>query len=739
MFAKTLSWRRAQWLAVTLLLGICVQVQAEPTTRVSGSVLDAQGKPLADVPVGIVSSKHVQALREARPKLALATRTDASGRFQLSLPRSLGRVTVVAQRRDLLSVQQWADLDVRQRELRPLRLSPGLTLTGRVSDAAGRPLPGVKIFGDAWPEEDSTVGPLRQFFVETGKDGSFVSAGLAARPYRVHAELAGYGTWERAHVHVDDDADSRTLAITLYSAAYLSGLVTDVSGRPLSGVKLTQGDSPRIVAMTDGAGRFRLGPYAKDSQAAVSVTRPGYVSEHLTVRMPRDDLQLVLTRTGVLRGRVVDAATRSPVQDFQIGFRWRNAGEHSNVLRTPVPVTVTARDGRFELKDIVPGLSTVTALARGYAPREVPGVEIMAGEATPELLIELQRGITLRGRVIDQASGEPLAGVSITSGGVLEAKLREVMGWGHAGVTSDDRGAFVLEGLPAGTVTINAESSDHRPWARSMVLAQDSSMDVALNRGAVIAGQVLAADGLTPAEGWISLLGQDGDSATSTDAQGHFELDHQAPGRYRVKAYTKTQVTAWTDVTVTEDQQLEGVKLVLHAAPMIRGTITGLSAPELQQLQVNEMTAQTAPDGRWWWSTTLMQQSMAEVDGTAYRLKPSKSGGVIVIAGPAQGPQVHKRIEVPERGDVTVDFDFAGGMQVAGRVTRAGQPAAGIAMWAIPDEGQPVAGFTETTADGEYRFADLAGGRYRIGPAKSASALLQMTGSVVHDVELPAP
>src|SRR5688572_14883257 len=97
MFAKVWAWRCARWLTAVLLSGIYfMALAAEPSTLLRGSVLDAKGKPLAGVPVGLYLSQEVVALRKAQPKLALATRSDAAGKFQLSLPRSLGEVTVVA-------------------------------------------------------------------------------------------------------------------------------------------------------------------------------------------------------------------------------------------------------------------------------------------------------------------------------------------------------------------------------------------------------------------------------------------------------------------------------------------------------------------------------------------------------------------------------------------------------------------------------------------------------------------
>jgi 5-hydroxyisourate hydrolase-like protein (transthyretin family) len=690
----------------------------------------------------------VEALRKAQPKLALATRTDAAGKFQLSLPQSLKEVTVVARRSGLASGYARAKLDAQQLELPALRLSAGMTLSGSVSDAAGRALAAVRISVARSRAVASTLAPLPPFSAsaQSRTDGSFVVTVLEPGSYRVRAELLGYGIWaKRQPLYLEkDDAKSRTLKIVLHPAAYLAGVVTDPGGRPLVGAKLAElGEDPRIVTRTDGAGRFRLGPFGADGDTNIAVSLAGYTKLYQTFKAPQSDLQLVLSQGGVLRGRVVDAATRTPLTEFRIAFEPRM----EDVMDRREPSAVTARDGRFELKDVAAGPRTITALARGYLPGEVHGIEIIPGEPTSEVLIELQRGITLRGRVIDKVSGKPLAGARISYGDSSAARVDEALGSRHAPATSDARGLFVLEGLPTGTLTIRAGASKHTELLRRMVLTQDASVELALSRGATLAGQVVAADGVTPVKAEYQLRQGNSAMGASTDEQGRFEIQHKAAGRYQLSASTKTQVTPLKEVTVIEDEQLLGIKLVLQAAPMIRGTITGLSPAELTQLQIGADEAGRAPDGRWWWhghGKLLQQSPNVEIDGTAYRLRPfqspfqSRSSPTIVIAGPARGPQVQKRITVPERGDVSVDFDFAGGMQVAGRVTLAGKPTADILMVALPDEDQPVAGFTQTTANGEYRFADLARGTYRIGPANIKLMRLQMTGNVVQDFELPA-
>jgi hypothetical protein len=70
--------RGARFLFAMVLLAISTAVPAaEPTTRLTGTVLDGRGKALADVPVGIALTEEVQARRRAAPvaPAALVART----------------------------------------------------------------------------------------------------------------------------------------------------------------------------------------------------------------------------------------------------------------------------------------------------------------------------------------------------------------------------------------------------------------------------------------------------------------------------------------------------------------------------------------------------------------------------------------------------------------------------------------------------------------------------------------
>ena len=94
--------------------------------------------------------------------------------------------------------------------------------------------------------------------------------------------------------------------------------------------------------------------------------------------------------------------------------------------------------------------------------------------------------------------------------------------------------------------------------------------------------QVLAPDGVTPAEAWVTTTSEHGGSGSNTLEDGRFDLRHRPAGRYRISATgmngpARSMDAPEHEVTVTEDQHIEGIKLILQPAPFIRGTIAGLS------------------------------------------------------------------------------------------------------------------------------------------------------------------
>jgi hypothetical protein len=139
------------------------------------------------------------------------------------------------------------------------------SISGRVVDAAGSPVPGVFVT----TTEESGASPTR---VTTERDGTYQFAALTDGTYQIDFELTGFDLMRRNHIRVRAGATAIGDA-TLYVSAVCecvnvrldatlrerSGLVRDESGGPLALARLqivTPASSP--MAYTDSEGRFRV-------------------------------------------------------------------------------------------------------------------------------------------------------------------------------------------------------------------------------------------------------------------------------------------------------------------------------------------------------------------------------------------------------------------------------------------------------------------------------------------------
>jgi hypothetical protein len=123
-----------------------------------------------------------------------------------------------------------------------------------------------------------------------------------------------------------------------------------------------------------------------------------------------------------------------------------------------------------------------------------------------------------------------------------------------AGVgTANEAGRFVLRGLEPGDYVLEARHDD---WAsvRSKVvtLAEDKparAVQLILQRGLVITGQVLLPEGGKGSGITVTLRGQDKQLMQRTDAGGRFRFQGLTRGAYTLRAYLGRS-TASTPLTV---------------------------------------------------------------------------------------------------------------------------------------------------------------------------------------------
>jgi hypothetical protein len=245
----------------TLLVGMLLAQPVVEMCRLSGIVLDTQGRPIPDATVAVLATAWISILRAARPVQPLATRTDRDGRYTLAVPRALGEVTVIARRAGFTSAHSpVVVLKSDHKTLPTLRLLPGLTLSGRVIDGQRRPLAGV-VIRVAEPAAIDTSNLRHSLQTVTPGDGSFTLSGLDAAHYDLRAQRPSYADWSQASADVSVLA-RRALEIVLSEGVYLTGVVQDDRGHALAGVELSELSLERgRRSFSDATGRFRLGPY----------------------------------------------------------------------------------------------------------------------------------------------------------------------------------------------------------------------------------------------------------------------------------------------------------------------------------------------------------------------------------------------------------------------------------------------------------------------------------------------
>ena len=200
---------------------------------------------------------------------------------------------------------------------------PSGVVLGRVTDGFGDPLPGAAV------EAVSASGYVSA--VRTGAAGRYELPPLVAGAYRLTFAHDGYAE-QIANVEVAAGTTTR-LAVSLQPLipTRIAGAVVDQQGLALPGalIETASADGTRLIATTDGAGRFDFGPL-RPGRWRLAVSMPGFTSADVTVDLAfaeQTSLRVPLALDYALREEVVVVGSRRRV-------------EQRTVIDSPVPVDV---------------------------------------------------------------------------------------------------------------------------------------------------------------------------------------------------------------------------------------------------------------------------------------------------------------------------------------------------------------------------------------------------------------
>jgi len=389
------------------------------------------------------------------------------------------------------------------------RLAPAAHISGRLRDSVGNQAPAA-----ATVTLTTFTQPAGHYTIEVGADGRFVVDGLPAGSYELRAQASGsdadrpdYLTLVWPDTYCDD--------VQVFCAALSAPFVVN-EGQQLGELDfpLRQGSYLRTRLISDGNGQ----PVAQHTSLVQAQTLQGMASG--------STLPDGYARIGPLLPGQVKLELRPAVAAAYPAMAWPDLPCSSNPcdLGAATAFTVPASDGLYTLADVH--------------------------------VLPLR---SVRGRVIDAATAQPVAGVSLAAGqadgmppGTFVASMTAV---------TDANGEYRLEGFSGSSTLVRTLPNGHgyvdRAWQNiecngqnlfcaeagtaytALSFATDAhpaQIDFALRRAASLQGRVIRAGSGEPQVNFRVIVLPAGNprmvKSVATDAAGQFRIDSLSPDTY---------------------------------------------------------------------------------------------------------------------------------------------------------------------------------------------------------------
>jgi protocatechuate 3,4-dioxygenase beta subunit len=527
-----------------------IELTLERAGSITGTVVDEKGAPVAAFGVTATPVEEKGAWRAASGE-------GSEGRFELT-DVAAGDWVLRVKATDKaqahvpsVKVRTGAATDVGR-----IRLSPGATVRGRVTDSAGSPVAGAQVWTD-------TPGRFGSFTVLRGQRGTYTDASggfelLGVEPGRmdVVADHPDFATGRLAGVDVDATRGATDLRVTLGRGGRIEGTARRRDGRPLeramvrymspgpvssgASAALTPDGAYVLEHVAAGSGRVSLSTSVSAGMSSTTLMKPVEVREGETAVVDFLLRDILVSGTVTRRGE--------PAAGVRITLRGMTGSMYSMASPGVVAATPTGpqygfavarSDGTYELLVTEPGpyLASVTS-ADGRINYSMRKVDVADADATTADLAF--GGVAVPGQVVDAETSAPVAARIFAMPRAGEDRR-------PANTQGGPDGRFLLE-LEPGEFTVSA-SADGYAAAQSTVSVTESGaseLRLALTRGLSISGRVVDALG-RPVPSLMVGAFPEGDfppgavpvsrvAFGDAKADGTFILSGLGEGRYAVSA-----------------------------------------------------------------------------------------------------------------------------------------------------------------------------------------------------------
>jgi RNA polymerase sigma factor (sigma-70 family) len=424
-------------------------------------------------------------------------------------------------------------------------------------------------------------------------------------------------------------------------------------------------------ATTDAGGRFRLTGLGRDRTVSLTLEGPGVPpTTARAVNRPTDatapgrgkSFDYVIAAGRPIRGVVRDRLTGRPLAGVKVGLRVTSP-------QASGPTTRTGQDGRYELLSPDRPRAMVVAQPEGGQPYFAQArlvISPASGQLTADF--ELLGGLSLWGRVTDQATGRPSRRAVVEyypfPSNEQIATLGERARWLPASSSSvRPDGSYSLAVLPGPGIVLVAASP------------RDSYASARLDEKELAALCKSAAD----RSAWAHIA----DRPASSPAR--------CVDRYNALAL------------INPDGRAAPPKLdfTLHPARPLRGTVVGPAGESLASVKIYGLTSM--PDAE------VLQSAAFTVEG----LNPRVPRQLIFYH---EQKRLGKVLTLRGEQTTALAVRLAPCGEVIGRlVGRAGKPVAGIRVW-FPRPANDLTALAKTDPQGRFRATLVPGLKYRVPP-----------------------
>ncbi len=649
--------------------------------RLEGQVVDEDRNPVAGVSVTL----------DLVPPPSTTTEADGSFHFDRLAP---GTYRLSASAGDLVSGSVGTSLSATSDPVL-IQMFGGGAIEVTVVDEAGRPI------ALARTRVDAKSAPV----ATTDEHGVSVIRPVPRGDAKVSVEADGFGPTSLTTSAGGAHSLAHLTAVLVRGAAQ-AGRVVDETGAPIAGVTVTaylanrSAQSWQTDVRSDDHGRFEFPALAPGEYwwaAYDGVHRRTSITTLVTARRSETPVTIVMRTGSELSGRVVDDRGR-PVASATVRV-------YAGPATEPAVRTTSDVDGTFRVGGLAPVPYTVTADTDDAAS---PRVSVRLNEAirtTVELALSAHGQIA--GVVVDDR-GQPAAEVYVLLvpdhlGG---ASLADSVSLRQTHVMTDTGGAFRFSGLREGAYRLFASRNPTRlvaPDNGTPVVIGEDHARLVLSQAARLKGRLEIDGGGPPRDATVTV----NSTTVPTAPDGSFVIeDDVLPGkqplvatgpefaRHRVEiVLTAGRLTDVGTIHVPRGRQLTG-KVVDTDQHPVEGAVVTLRTSTGAELAVGGRRGITDATGRF---------TLGGVDDRVQ----------IIADHPTKGRS--SLIEVTDEAPVLVLRALG---TIRGRVTRGGQPVAGVEVYAIGRQDNDAV--STTNEDGGYVLDRVLAGEVTVALRSAA-------------------